>query len=82
MKLLETLQTSVLGKVLFIGALILTLLIPLGMIQELVVERGQRYEGARAEIAQTWGEAQTIGGPILIVPFRFTDDVVLRSRSP
>jgi inner membrane protein len=72
MTLVETLKYSVVGKVLFIGALILTLLIPLGMIEDLTTERAQRYESARADVARAWGEAQTIGGPILVVPFRFT----------
>ncbi len=72
MTLFQSLQTSVTGKVLLIGLLILTLLIPLGMIETLIAERAQRYEGARAEIASTWGGAQVIGGPILVVPFRFT----------
>jgi len=70
--LLESLQTSVIGKVLFIGVLILTLLIPLGMIRGLIVERTHRYEAARAEVAGAYGEAQTLGGPILVVPIRFT----------
>jgi inner membrane protein len=70
--LLQTLQTSVFAKVLFIGALVLTLLIPLGMIRDLIVERAERYQAARAEVAGTWGEAQTVGGPVLVVPFRFT----------
>jgi inner membrane protein len=70
--LLQTFQTSVFAKVLFIGALVLMLLIPLGMIRGLIVERAARYESARAEVAGTWGEAQTVGGPILVVPFRFS----------
>ncbi len=72
MTLLETFRTSVFGKVLFIGVLIFSLLIPLRMIRGLIVERAQRHETARAEIAGTWGGAQTLGGPILVVPFRFT----------
>jgi len=72
MALLQSLQTSVMGKVLFIGVLILALLIPLGMIEDLTIERAHRAEATREEIASTWGGAQVIGGPILVVPFRFT----------
>ena len=72
MALLQSLQTSVTGKVLFVGVLILALLIPLGMIEDLTIERAQRAEATREEIASTWGGAQVIGGPILVVPFRFT----------
>jgi inner membrane protein len=72
MTILETLKTSVLGKVVFIGGLTLVLLIPLGMIERLIAERANRYELASIDVAATWGHAQTLGGPILIVPFRFT----------
>ena len=34
-------ETSVTGKALFIGALVLTLLVPLGMIERLIAERGR-----------------------------------------
>jgi inner membrane protein len=69
---LHTLQGSVTGKVLFIGALTLLLLIPLGMIQGLIEERTQLYDTARVDIANAWGQPQTIGGPVLVVPFEYT----------
>lgn len=69
---LHAFQGSVTGKVLFIGALTLLLLIPLGMIRGLIEERTQLYESARANIANSWGQAQTIGGPVLVVPFEYT----------
>jgi inner membrane protein len=69
---LRDLQLSVTGKVLFIGALILMLLVPLSMIEGLIRERRQHYEAARTDIAKSWGAAQVVGGPILIVPFQFT----------
>jgi len=62
-------ETSVTGKAIFIGALVLTLLVPLGMIERLIAERTQRHDAATAEVARALG-SQTIGGPILIVPFR------------
>ena len=62
-------QTSVTGKALFIGLLVLTLLVPLGMIERLIGERGQRHDAASAAVAGTLGN-QTVGGPILVVPFR------------
>ena len=69
---LEHIRSSVTGKVLFIGVLTLALLIPMGMIQGLIHERTYLYETARADIANGWGEAQTVGAPILIVPFQYT----------
>jgi inner membrane protein len=64
-------ETSVTGKALFIGALVLTLLVPLGMIERLISERGQRHDAAIAEVASALG-SQTVGGPTVIVPFRLT----------
>lgn len=69
---LKTLSGSVTGKVLFIAVLILILLIPLGMIEGLVVERSQLYETARDDIGRSWGQAQIVGGPIVVVPFSHT----------
>lgn len=69
---LELIRGSVTGKVLFIGALTLLLLIPMAMIQGLIMERASMYETARRDIANGWGDAQTVGAPILIVPFEHT----------
>ena len=70
---LKTLAGSVTGKVTFIGLLILVLLIPLGMIEGLVAERSQLYDAWRATTSGgRGGEAQIVGGPILIVPFSYT----------
>ena len=68
---LKSLSGSVTGKVLFIGLLIMILLLPLGMIEGVVHERARRYGEARDDIARSWGQAQTIGGPILVVPFTY-----------
>ena len=70
--LLEQLRGSVTGKIVFIGALILVLSIPIGMIEGLIRERMHRYTVARDAVAVAWGRSQTIGGPILALPFRYT----------
>ena len=72
---LQTLSGSVTAKVLFIALLILILLIPLGMIERLILERSGLYSTARDGVAQSWGQPQTIGGPILFVPFDYTRSV-------
>jgi inner membrane protein len=69
---LHQLQGSVTGKVLFIVILTLLLLIPLDMIEGLIEERTQLYDTARADIANSWGQPQTVGGTVLIVPFEYT----------
>ncbi len=59
-------------KVLLILALIVGLLLPLALIQGLVSERQGRQHEVVLEIGQLWGRAQTIAGPILVVPARRT----------
>jgi len=51
------------------AALAMVMLIPLGMVSSVVSERGYRYQGVLNEIASTWGNEQTIAGPVLTVPF-------------
>jgi inner membrane protein len=60
---------SSLIKAAFIGCLVLVLLVPMFMIQGLVSERQARRSEAEAEMASSWGGEQTIGGPVLTVPF-------------
>jgi inner membrane protein len=62
-------RNSVSFKLLVMGFLILVLLIPTIMVQELIHERQGRKSEAVKEIAAKWGEEQTIAGPILTIPF-------------
>lgn len=52
--------------------LVLLLLIPLAMIQSVLRERLERRNEAVAEITSVWGRAQSVIGPILIVPYRYS----------
>lgn len=62
-------RNSVTFKLLMIGLLILLLLIPAGMVKDLIQERQSRQGGAIQEIAGKWGKTQTITGPILTIPY-------------
>ena len=64
------LRASVLIRFLTIGALILVMQIPLAMVEGIVIERGHRHRAVQREIAEQWGHAQVLQGPILVVPFR------------
>lgn len=55
-----------LGAIFFVGLL---LLLPVGLIRELVEEREQRRDAVVADIASTTAHAQTLTGPLLIVPY-------------
>lgn len=52
--------------------LILLLLIPLSMIRSVLQERLGRRNEAVAEITSNWGREQTIIGPVLVVPYRYS----------
>ncbi|HET6513187.1 MAG TPA: cell envelope integrity protein CreD [Candidatus Kapabacteria bacterium] len=60
---------SALLKLLLIAFLGLLLLIPANMIDGLVDERQQTRNNAEQEVSSKWGYAQTVGGPILTVPY-------------
>ena len=53
-----------------IGLLALGLMIPLGMVQDLVRERANYREQARQSIAESWTGAQQVLGPVLVVPYK------------
>jgi inner membrane protein len=63
-------KRSVTLKIISVGILILLLLIPAVMIQNLIRERQFRRDSAVNEINQKWGGSQTITGPFITVPFK------------
>jgi inner membrane protein len=74
-KVTSHISRSVTIKIMAIGVLILVLLIPALMIQNLIREREARRDSVVKEINQKWGGSQTITGPFITVPFRdyYTD---------
>lgn len=57
-------------KFALVGVLLLLLLIPHAMIASVISEREGYQEEARSGIAGSWGPAQTVLGPVLVVPTR------------
>ena len=66
---LENFRNSNTFRVLFIGFLILLLLIPMGMVESIISERGHLYGQANNEITTSWGKDQLLIGPILTIPY-------------
>lgn len=60
---------SVITRLLAIGLLVMTLLIPVEMIKGIIRERESRRQGVITEVSSKWGREQTITGPILSVPY-------------
>jgi inner membrane protein len=52
-----------------VAILALVLLIPLTMVESVVRERHQTYQGVVADIAGSWSGDQVLAGPILVVPY-------------
>ena len=69
-------------RAVFLGLLMLVLLIPLSMIEDLVAERENRKLEVDAEITSQWGGPQTILGPILVVPYRYVTEAGDTSAAP
>lgn len=63
-------KRSPIWKPVTIGFLILLLWIPLLMVRSLISERQQRRSSVVHSVAATWGRSQTLGGPILTVPYK------------
>jgi len=60
-------------KTLAIALLMLLLLIPLGMIRSSIDERQHYSETVAQEIARSSSDAQTLTGPVLVVPYTKTE---------
>ena len=65
-------RRAIFFKMAGVTLLILVLLIPLGMIQSILGERLERRNAAVAEITSVWGREQSVIGPVLIVPYRYS----------
>lgn len=65
-----SLRNRITVKALIVVALILLLLIPAFMIDNLVSERMQRQQDAFAEVSEKWAGTQTISGPIISIPYK------------
>ena len=65
----ETVRSSQTVRLLVVGILALVLLIPVAMIGGLIGERQMRREEAVGTVSSSWGHAQAITGPALVVPY-------------
>ena len=63
-------KTSHTVKFIAVGILVLVLLIPTYMIQNLISERQMQSQNVINEISGKWGNQQTIAGPVINIPFK------------
>lgn len=74
-------RQSITLKLITIGILILLLLIPVSMVEDLIREREFRQEEAIREVSSKWGEQQTITGVVLSVPYKTYSKVFEGNKS-
>jgi inner membrane protein len=63
------LKESVTVKLVFIGMLVLVLLIPSSLINNLIAERAGRQDEVVKEISYNFAGSQVIKGPVLVIPY-------------
>ncbi len=68
-RLNQWIQESIMIKLLSIGILVIILLIPTAWITNLIYERQTRAARVTEEIAAKWSSAQTLTGPVLVIPY-------------
>jgi len=57
-------------KLASIGFIMILLMIPNAMVQDLIYERAGLQRAVVQEVGAKWGQAQTLVGPILAIPFK------------
>lgn len=63
-------QQSLSIKLASIGVIMLLLMIPNAMVKDLIYEREYLQQNVINEVGAKWGQAQTLIGPILAIPFK------------
>ena len=64
-------KNSVTFKAITIGILVLLLLIPISMVEDLILDRKSAGKDVAEEISSKWGKQQTLTGPIICVPYKY-----------
>ncbi len=58
-------------KITIIGVMILLLLIPLNMVEDIILEREESNSQVDKEMVDLWGNHQNISGPIIQIPVKY-----------
>ncbi|WP_295718185.1 cell envelope integrity protein CreD [Mucilaginibacter sp.] len=68
--IMDWLKESVTVKLLFIGVLIIVLLIPSSLINDLINERAGRQNEMIKDVSDKWSGEQLVMGPVLVIPYK------------
>ncbi len=66
-------------KLLLLGFLVLIMLIPLELVHSVIAERSGLSRSVTRELGVSWGKAQTLAGPILLLPVEEPRQVTVKS---
>ncbi|RYD85295.1 MAG: cell envelope integrity protein CreD, partial [Sphingobacteriales bacterium] len=77
---MDWLKESATVKAFIIGIIILLLLIPSALIQDLISERSVRQEEIISEVSDSWSGSQLIKGPVLVIPYKKIESVMDTAR--
>lgn len=64
-------KLPMLFKAVGIGVLGIVSLSVLGLLEGVTDERGELYRNVTNEVGDTWGNSQTLSGPVLVIPFSY-----------
>ena len=67
---------SLIMRLMLAVLLVILSLIPLQLVASLVHDRGALYQQVAERMTQEWAGAQTISGPVLTIPYEYTDVVL------
>ena len=65
-------RTSPILRLLVMGVILMALNAPLTMMCGIVNERAARRDDVVADVSADWGGSQTVGGPVLSIPYRYS----------
>ena len=68
--IMDGLKESVTIKLLFIATLILVLLVPSSLVNNLIDERASRQDEMMRDVSDKWSGSQVIKGPVLVIPYK------------
>src|SRR5438552_16930353 len=75
-------RQSTIIKLLGVGALVLVLLIPLGLITGVLSDRLSRRNEAVADITSSWGKEQNVIGPVPGIPRQYKSKAMRETPGP
>jgi len=72
-------RNAALLKIALLGLLVLVMTVPLEYVWSVIQERAYLSRAVERELGESWGRAQTVAGPVLILPIEEPETVKVRA---